>query len=274
MLKKLSKIFRFKSKIIITKIFNYLLIKLDNTSLPNLDKKYISDLSWDNNTNTMLFKKNNEKVKILRVDVTNFKSELCKIGASLGTDKSPYNTKGARHSYTAIYDIFFSHLKDEQMNLAEIGIAKNSSIKMFRKYFSKAKIIGFENNAVFLNNAIKDNLKNTKYYHIDVSNEKNILNAFNKTKKKFRIIIDDSTHLFKHQINVIKNTFKFLESGGFLIIEDLAYFDNLEIEYINKLNRYMKFFNKVYFIEANHINKFTMHKESVTNDRLLILIKK
>ena len=274
MLKKIRRIILFKIKILITKLINILLVKIGNTSMPKLNPKYISNLSWDKTTNSMLFKKNNAKIKIFRIDVTNAKSELCTIGAKVGTDKSPYNTKGARHSYTAIYDLFFSPLKNEKINFAEIGIAKNKGIKMFRKYFIHSNIYGFEFNKKLIENAKKDKLKNTKYFHIDVSNKKNILNAFTKINKKFRIIIDDSTHLIDHQINIIKTTHKYLESGGFLVIEDIAYFKNLEVKYMNKLNNYLKFFSKIYFIEANHINKYTMHNEKITNDRLLILIKK
>ena len=80
--------------------------------------------------------------------------------------------------------------------------------------------------------------------------------------------------MFDHQINIIKNVYSFIESGGYLIIEDVAYFRNLEIEYIKKIQKYLKYFSNIYFIEANHINKYTMHKEKITNDRLIVLIKK
>lgn len=274
MIKKIRRIFFFKVKILLIKLINILLIKIGNTSMPNLSKEYISNLSWDKTTNSMLFKNNNNKIKILRIDVTNTKSQLCEIGAKTGTDKSPYNTNGARHSYTAIYDLFFSTLKNKKINFAEIGIAKNNGIKMFRKYFINSSIYGFEFEKKFISKAKKDNLKNTKYFQIDSSCEKNIYTTFKKTKKKFKIIIDDSTHLFNHQINIIKNTHEFIESGGFLVIEDLAFFKNLEIEYINNIKKYLKYFTKIYFIEANHINKYTMHNEKITNDRLMILIKK
>ena len=40
-------------------------------------------------------------------------------------------------------------------------------------------------------------------------------------KTKFDIIIDDSTHTFQDQINVIQETYKFLVCGGILVIEDI-----------------------------------------------------
>tara|TARA_Y100001958_G_C21175785_1_gene506630 strand:+ start:79 stop:903 length:825 start_codon:yes stop_codon:yes gene_type:complete len=274
MLKKVRRIFFFNLKLFITKLVNILLIRLNNTSIPNLNKNYISDLSWDHNSKSLLFKKNNDKFKIFRIDVTNAKTELCKIGAKFGTDKSPYNTQGARHSYTAIYDFLFSTLRNNKMNIGEIGIAKNSGIKTFREYFKFSKIYGFEFDQKLLKNAKKDNLAKTKYFHIDVSNKDNIFQTFKSTNQKFKIIIDDSTHMFDHQINIVKNVYSFIESGGYLIIEDVAYFRNLEIEYIKKIQKYLKYFSNIYFIEANHINKYTMHKEKITNDRLIVLIKK
>ena len=57
----------------------------------------------------------------------------------------------------------------------------------------------------------KHKLKNTVYYKIDVSNQNNIQKTFSKINKKFDIIIDDSTHIFDHQINVIKKVHPFIK---------------------------------------------------------------
>ena len=95
---------------------------------------------------------------------------------------------------------------------------------MWRKYFKKADIDCFEIDKEKINLAKRDKLKNVKYHFIDVSDKKIIISQFKKTKKKYDIIIDDSTHLFDHQINVILNTHKFLKPGGIVIIEDIYRF--------------------------------------------------
>ena len=54
-----------------------------------------------------------------------------------------------------------------------------------------------------------------------MTNPKIIDESFKKTKIKYDIIIDDSTHIFEHQINVINECFKYLNKDGILIIEDI-----------------------------------------------------
>ena len=140
-------------------------------------------------------------------------------------------------------------------------------------YFSKAKIYGFEYDEKKLKKAKKHNLRNTFYRKIDVSKEVNIKKSFVKNKRKFDIIIDDSTHIFEHQINVIRNVHPFIKNKGILIIEDI--YKNLikysEQEYFEKLKNLRKFFEDIYFVEFYNLNNYTA---SWKNEKLLVLIKK
>ena len=84
--------------------------------------------------------------------------ELCMIGKKFQTDKSPFNETMHRHPYTLFHFYFSIFLRFKRINLAEIGILNNSSIKMWREYFP-AKIFGFEFFDKFIENAKKDKLK-------------------------------------------------------------------------------------------------------------------
>ena len=269
-MRKIRKFIFFKLKIIFLNLVKFVLDKQYYNLLPNLSKNYLNNLYWSTNTKTFFLKNSHQAINIFRIDSTNFKSDLCNIAEKYNTDKSPYNEKGTRHSYTAFYDFLFQSLKNESFNFAEIGIYQNGSIQMFRKYFPNATIYGFDFNEQLLNKAKMDKLERTYYYKIDSSNKKNILENFKNIEKKFKIIIDDSTHIFEHQFNIIESTYNFLEPGGILIIEDISFFKNFEISYKNKLGHLINFFSKIYFVEANHINKYTL----ANNDRLLVLIKK
>ena len=209
----------------------------------------------------------------LIVDTSHYNSLLCKSGANYGTNKSPLNIIGHRSGYTPYYDLLFRHLKNEKINFAEIGIENNASTKMWRKYFSKAKIYGFEFEDIKIKKAKKHKLKNTVYHKIDVSNQKNIHKAFSKINKKFDIIIDDSTHIFDHQINVIKKVHPFIKRNGILIIEDIykKRKENLEENYYKKIKNLNYIFEKIYFVEFHNINNYTANWK---NEKLLILIKK
>ena len=209
----------------------------------------------------------------LIVDTSHYNSLLCKSGANYGTNKSPLNIMGHRSGYTPYYDLLFRHLKNEKINFAEIGIENNASTKMWRKYFSKAKIYGFEFEDIKIKKAKKHKLKNTVYHKIDVSNQKNIHKAFSKINKQFDIIIDDSTHIFDHQINVIKKVHPFIKRNGILIIEDIykKRKENLEENYYKKIKNLNYIFEKIYFVEFHNINNYTANWK---NEKLLILIKK
>ena len=209
----------------------------------------------------------------LIVDTSHYNSLLCKSGANYGTNKSPLNIIGHRSGYTPYYDLLFRHLKNEKINFAEIGIENNASTKMWRKYFSKAKIYGFEFEDIKIKKAKKHKLKNTVYHKIDVSNQKNIHKAFSKINKQFDIIIDDSTHIFDHQINVIKKVHPFIKRNGILIIEDIykKRKENLEENYYKKIKNLNYIFEKIYFVEFHNINNYTANWK---NEKLLILIKK
>ena len=163
----------------------------------------------------------NGKFNSIKINTTNYISELCELGGKYNTDKSQFNKIGHRHSYTAIYNILFSQFRDKEFNFAEIGILDNASIKMWRDYFKYAHIDGFDYDNDLILKAEKHKLNNVNYHFVDVNNTKSINDAFRKTSKTYDIIIDDSTHFFDHQVNIINTTKDYLNKGGFLVIEDI-----------------------------------------------------
>lgn len=205
-------------------------------------------------------------------DSTYVKSELCSLGKKYGTDKSPYNKELHRQPYTAFYNLIFSNLKNKKIYFAEIGILNNSSIKMWREFFPYASIYGFEFFDRYILAAKKDNLRKVYYHKIDVKKRYSIRNAFKKLKKKFNIIIDDSTHQFEDQINIIEEAIPVLEDGGFLIIEDIPIHDKnfSEDRFQNKLKYKLKYFDLINFVDCNHIIKYS---KGSYNSRILILIR-
>ena len=162
---------------------------------------------------------------------------------------------------------------NKKCSIAEIGIEKNASTKMWRKYFKKANIDCFEIDEKKIKLAKKDKLKKARYHYIDVSDRKIIVSQFKKTKKKYDIIIDDSTHLFDHQINIILCAHKFLKPGGIMVIEDIYkhrrnYEEN---NYFEKIKHIRKNFSYVVFVETPHVNNFTANWK---NEKILLLVKK
>ena len=211
-----------------------------------------------------LFFPNNKGFNRLFIDASYSFSELCEYSKKFPSDKSPYNNFFYRHPYTPIYSFIFAPFKYQSIYFAEIGIFNNDSVNVWRNYFKKANIYGFEFNDLFLKNAKKQNLRNVFYSKINVKESSSINEAFKNTKEKFNIIIDDSTHEFEDQIRVIKNVYRYLLPGGILIIEDIPNkVDSFSEErFFKEIGDLRNKFHLINFIDCNHLNKYSRLDDS------------
>jgi len=210
----------------------------------------------------------------LKVNYKSNSSELCEIGKKYDTDKSSQrnNVTDSRHChpYTLFYDDLFKNKRDENLKIAELGILDGSSLLMWKEYFANAEIYGFEYNNNLINN-FKQNFNNDRVTlsNIDVTNKDSIVKAFSELNILYDIIIEDTTHQFEDQINVIENIYQYLKPGGILIIEDIFKSYN-ENDYITRLTPILDNFQDYYFIELDHINR---NSTGWNNDKLFVLIK-
>lgn len=206
------------------------------------------------------------KLNRIEIDTSNSITDLCRLGQKYPTDKSPYNKDDSlhKHPYTAIYDLLFSQIRYNRIFLAEIGILNNNSMKCWREYFPNANLYGYEWNDDFLKKAITDGLHNTEYRKMNVKDVKSIRQEM--IGEIFDIIIDDSTHEFSDQINIINNVYECLPLGGMLIIEDI--FTNANEEHYER--EISSHYSSGTFIVANHKLK---HSPGWNNDKLLVLFR-
>jgi SAM-dependent methyltransferase len=201
-------------------------------------------------------------------------SELCEIGKKYDTDKSSQrsNVTNTRHChpYTLFYDTLFKNKKNEELEIAELGILEGSSLLMWMEYFKKANIYGFDYDDLIINN-FKQKYNNERIIlsHIDVTNEESIKTVLSNVNIQYDIIIEDTTHQFEDQIRVIKNIYQYLKPGGILIIEDIFKSYN-ENDYIERLNTVLENFQEYYFVSLDHINR---NSRGWDNDKLFVLVK-
>ena len=141
-------------------------------------------------------------------------------GSDKGTRvKNPYGKNSKKiigHGFGKFYEKHFKKLKNENFNFLEIGTWKGASLASFHNYFNKAQIYGIDRN--FKNKYFS---KRLKFLYCDTTNLddlKKIKKKFNR--KKFKIIIDDGSHLLKDIIHNLKFFYQFLDYGGYYIIED------------------------------------------------------
>ena len=272
-MKKIYRTLLKKIQFYFIKLLNLIFHRSNYKIIPSIDELKNFNFDYSENNRRLVLRNDKDKFDKIIIDTTLFRSYLCDIGARFNTNKSPYNLNGHRSGYTGIYFLIFNNLRHKKFNFAEIGIEKNGSSKLWREFFSNADLHLFEKDTKKIEQAKKDQLNDTYYYEIDVSIQENIRSAFQKTGKNFDIIIDDSTHHFEHQINIINNVKDFLNPGGILVIEDIFKFrkDHMEKKYFNEIFKIKDEFSKIFFIESVHTNNFTA---SWNCEKLLVLIKK
>ena len=176
-----------------------------------------------------LFKRNiiyKLKKKIL-IDIDKVEGKsLDKLFQFYGSDKGNYfeagNTKG--HGYSDFYTSQLDNLKDNKINILEIGSYAGSSAAAFVKYFSKANIF-----------CLDINISNFKYksekihvYGIDIKNLSKVKKILNKIFQEnhinnFDIIIDDGSHHLKDILLTLNFFFRYLKKNGTFIIEDFKH---------------------------------------------------
>ena len=234
----------------------------DGINIPNSGRTEFKNSSW-------LI---NNIIKSYVIDYENTKTDLCILGEKYGTDKSPYNKKnfihggiGHRHPYTCIYYSFFNNIRYNKLKIIEVGVLLGDSIKMFNEYFQNSTIIGVDksNNAKDtiekLNNCIFDN--------INVQKKEEIIKTFDKYGP-FDIILDDASHKFNDQINIIEIAIKYLKKDGYLIIEDIFENKDIFMKYNNEIYADMSYFSEEQKKEAEDISIENLYNLKIRNLKL------
>lgn len=140
--------------------------------------------------------------------------ELDQLALSHGTDKS-----AKTHDYMRLYEFVFAPFKDREFCFMELGVGlpriNAASLRSWRKYFTKAKIVGVDNNPK-VDTLERDN------FEIVIGNAakprflRSIFEQFQPS-----IILDDASHKWSHQITAFRVLFPLLPPGGIYVIEDI-----------------------------------------------------
>lgn len=170
------------------------------------------------------------KIKKIKNVNINLETELCEIMRESGSDKS-----SMYHNYTKIYNELFKDMRNEKLNIFEMGIgSKNpsipfnmcssiidgSSLNAWSQYFLNSTIYGADIDRDILYTTDK-----IKTFYCDQLDRKSVIELFDLPSLReieFDIIIDDGCHRLEANINLLINSIWKLKKGGLYIIEDVS----------------------------------------------------
>lgn len=135
---------------------------------------------------------------------------LDEIAVESKTDKS-----SEAHGYTKYYAKFFEPIRKEKLNILEIGIQNGYSLKMWREYFPKARIVGLD--IVDCKHMDESRVETV----VGSQNNPYFLKELHETKGPFDIVIDDGSHQSEDMRISFETLFPLLKSGGIYVVEDL-----------------------------------------------------
>lgn len=126
-----------------------------------------------------------------------------------------YETDKFNHGYIPFYEKEFEIIKNCD-NVLEIGIGRGESLFYLRDFFSNANIYGLD-----VHDCSFCDSERIKTIIGDQSNRIHLSVTMEKINNNLDLIIDDGGHTMRQQQISLGFLFRFLNSGGFYVIEDL-----------------------------------------------------
>ena len=153
-----------------------------------------------------------------------------------------------------------------------MGVFRGSSVKVWRSFFSEAKIYGYDNDEPNLQYIRDMKLPNTFLYSLDASKGENIVARFQEDTQDgdlFDVILDDASHSMEDQCLMIKTALPFLKKGGLLIIEDIFREQPME-DFQPAFDQVKHLVSFQTFIRCDHTLRYSPGWD---NDRLLVFVR-
>ena len=152
--------------------------------------------------------------------------------------------KNTAHSYLPIYEELLQKKKLSAKAVLEIGIYYGGSIKLWKDYFTNAKVYAVE---IFDLRHVWDVLQNDErivlYTSTDAYNPEFVKTKLADQWLRFDMILDDGPHSLESMKACIQLYLPLLTDDGILIIEDIQsmdWLDELRNEVPSDLRKYIK----------------------------------
>jgi demethylmacrocin O-methyltransferase len=130
--------------------------------------------------------------------------------------------RASDHNYTYYYEQYFEPIRNENLNVVEIGILRHparpyegASLLLWRDYFENSIIHGID-----INDHTSIAEERIKIHVADQGNREQLNYVFTNIGTP-DIIIEDGSHFMHHQQISLAHLFKTLKPGGIYVVEDL-----------------------------------------------------
>lgn len=162
---------------------------------------------------------------------------LSQLANEAGSDKG--DAVFHAHDYARLYAFLFEQFREQDFTMLEIGLKRGGldetvlrgrsereapSIAMWRKYFPKATIFGFD-----ISDFSAVQMERFTFIHGDAGSVES-LTALHDRLPPLRLLIDDGSHASYHQQLTLAHLFDRVEPGGFFVIEDIHVFNPMDAD--------------------------------------------
>jgi hypothetical protein len=137
------------------------------------------------------------------------------MGVLEGTDKSSSVTFS--WDYLRHYQTLLAPWRDQPINFIEIGVESGASLSVWKKYFSRAQIVGID-----INPGCRRLAGDRVAIETGSQDDPSFLHQV-CAKYPPSIIIDDGSHMADHIIYSFRHLFPMLRAGGLYVVEDLEF---------------------------------------------------
>jgi predicted O-methyltransferase YrrM len=166
----------------------------------------------------------------------------------------------------------FEPLRKKPIKFAEIGVFRGASLFAWRRFFTSARIFGFDNDINNLNIIARNQWPQVYLDVMDASKASNIQSVLQKyvsDGELFDVILDDASHDPPDQVQVIRTALQFLKPGGLLIVEDVFRERPTQPyeEVFAEIQHLVSFHT---FIVCDHENRYS---PGWNNDKLLVFVR-
>ena len=160
-------------------------------------------------------------INIKRFSIDSAEAEVRGEAASSELERQFYAHKGrVVHKWThylPIYDQYFARFRGTGIRMLEVGVFKGGSLELWRDYLGpSATIFGID-----INPACAEYVSPPNVVRIGSQDDRKFLKAVVAEMGGVDLVLDDGSHIGRHQWVSFETLFPLLNEGGLYIIEDL-----------------------------------------------------